>query len=56
VSGTRGRTLIVNLPGSPNAVRDSLQALDPIIDHAISILRGELTDHAPRSTHDAQRA
>src|SRR5690348_16304426 len=46
ISGTRGRTLIVNLPGSPSAVRDSLQALDPIIDHAIGILRGDVTDHA----------
>ncbi|HEY2378426.1 MAG TPA: MogA/MoaB family molybdenum cofactor biosynthesis protein [Gemmatimonadaceae bacterium] len=56
VSGTRGRTLIVNLPGSPNAVRDSLVALDPIIDHAIGILRGDVTEHAPRAAHDASRA
>jgi len=45
-AGTRGTTLIVNLPGSPNAVRDSLEALDPIVDHAIAILRGESTDHS----------
>ena len=56
VSGTRGRTLIVNLPGSPNAVRDSLAALDPIIDHAIAILRGDVTDHAPRSPRAAPGA
>jgi molybdenum cofactor synthesis domain-containing protein len=55
VSGTRGRTLIVNLPGSPNAVRDSLQALDPIVDHAIAILTGEVTDHAPRAPRPASR-
>jgi len=46
VSGTRGRTLIVNLPGSPNAVRDSLAALDPIVEHAIGILTGAELDHA----------
>jgi molybdenum cofactor synthesis domain-containing protein len=54
-SGTRGRTLIVNLPGSPSAVRDGLAALDPIIDHAIAILSGDVTDHAPRATHHAPR-
>jgi len=56
ISGTRGRTLIVNLPGSPNAVRDSLAALDPIVDHAIAILSGAVTDHAPRAAHGAPRA
>ena len=45
ISGTRARTLIINLPGSPGGVRDGLTALDPIIDHAVTILRGETTDH-----------
>ena len=45
LSGVRARTLIVNLPGSPGGVRDGLAALEPIIDHAIQILRGESTDH-----------
>ncbi len=45
LAGVRHRTLIVNLPGSPSGVRDALAALDPIIDHAVAILREEPTDH-----------
>jgi molybdopterin adenylyltransferase len=44
-SGVRNRTLIVNLPGSPGGVKDSLAALDPIVGHAIAVLRGEVGDH-----------
>ena len=45
VSGVRHRTLIVNLPGSPGGVKDSLSALAPIVEHAVSVLRGEVLDH-----------
>ena len=45
LAGSRGRTLIVNLPGSPGGVRDALHALVPIVDHAVSIVRGDRTDH-----------
>jgi molybdenum cofactor synthesis domain-containing protein len=45
LAGVRNRTLVVNLPGSTGGVRDSLQALEPIIDHAIQIVRGNPTDH-----------
>jgi molybdopterin biosynthesis enzyme MoaB len=42
----RAQTLIVNLPGSPGGVRDALAALDPIVDHAVAVLRGDVRDHA----------
>jgi molybdopterin adenylyltransferase len=53
VAGTRNRTLIVNLPGSPSGVNDALQALDPIVEHAVAILRGEPTDHTVTSGQES---
>ena len=41
VAGTRGRTLIINLPGSPGGVRDALDVLFPWVLHAMPIMRGE---------------
>ena len=51
VAGVRSRTLIVNLPGSTSGVRDMLAALEPIVVHAVDIVRGKATDHgdAPKS-------
>jgi molybdopterin adenylyltransferase len=45
LAGTRGRTLIVNLPGSPGAVRDGLTTLAPLIGHVVQLLQDETTDH-----------
>ena len=45
LAGVRNRSLVVNLPGSPGGVRDALEALSPIIGHAIQIVRGVPTDH-----------
>ena len=39
-AGIRGRTLIVNLPGSPKAVRECLQAILSALDHGLEILKG----------------
>lgn len=40
VAGTRGRTLIINLPGSEAGVRDGLAVLDRFLAHAVQLLRG----------------
>ncbi len=45
VSGLRGDCLIVNLPGSPKAVTECLEAVLPALPHAVEIIRGEVTEH-----------
>lgn len=40
VAGIRGRTLIIDLPGSPKAVQECLEAILPALPHGISVLRG----------------
>jgi molybdopterin adenylyltransferase len=45
VAGTRGKTLIVNLPGSENGVKDGLAVLDDLVVHAVALVRGDPTDH-----------
>lgn len=41
VVGTRGKCLIVNLPGSPSAVRECLEVILPVLPHAVETLKGE---------------
>lgn len=45
VAGVRQGTLIVNLPGSPKAVREILVAIAPALPHAVSTLKGEVGEH-----------
>ena len=44
IAGVRGTTLIVNLPGSPKAVRETLAVLLPALPHALELLAGSVTD------------
>ncbi len=44
-AGIRGRTLIVNLPGSEKAVREGLELLADVVPHAVDLLHGR-TEHA----------
>ncbi len=39
VCGLRGRTLIINLPGSPRAVQENLAVIRPVLPHAVALLR-----------------
>lgn len=40
VAGTRGRTLVINLPGNPKAVRECLGVLKPMLPHALKLSSG----------------
>ena len=45
LAGTRGRTLIINLPGSPGGVKDGLATMEAWIDHAVELVIGERSEH-----------
>lgn len=51
VVGTRRQTIIVNLPGSPKAVRENLAVILPVLPHAVRLLRGVAaeTEHQPKA-------
>lgn len=46
VCGTRAKTLIVNLPGSPKGVEENLSVLLPALPHAVDVLKGHVHDCA----------
>jgi molybdenum cofactor synthesis domain-containing protein len=41
VAGIRGKTLIINLPGSPKGVKECLEVVLPVLEHGLAILKGE---------------
>jgi molybdopterin biosynthesis enzyme MoaB len=45
VAGTRGRSLVVNLPGNPKAVRECLDVLAPMLPHALKLATGAGEQH-----------
>jgi molybdopterin adenylyltransferase len=46
VSGTRGRTLIVNFPGSPRSIDQTAPAIESAVSHALDLLSGETADES----------
>ena len=51
IAGIRGRCLILNLPGSPRAVKECLEVILPVLDHGLEILKGSAAGHPlPSST------
>jgi molybdenum cofactor synthesis domain-containing protein len=52
MAGVKGRTLIINLPGSPNGATESLEAVIPMLDHAVRLLQGDTKHQEIKSEPD----
>lgn len=51
VAAVRGRTLIINLPGSPKGARETLSVIAAVLPHALELLSGRGGEHAPPQEH-----
>jgi molybdopterin biosynthesis enzyme MoaB len=49
--GVRGSCLIVNMPGSTGGAKDSLTALEPVLDHALTSLTGPFDHDRPSASN-----
>jgi molybdenum cofactor synthesis domain-containing protein len=52
VAGLRGSCLIVNLPGNPRAVAEGMDALGPVLPHAVQMAQGRDLEHKADHSHD----
>jgi molybdopterin adenylyltransferase len=48
-AGVRKKCLVINMPGSPNGVRECLEVIVPAIIHAVEIITGAVTEHNPEA-------
>ncbi|XP_020552332.1 molybdopterin biosynthesis protein CNX1 isoform X2 [Sesamum indicum] len=55
-AGIRGSTLIINMPGNPNAVAECMEALLPALKHALKQIKGDKREKHPRHIPHAQAA
>ncbi|KAH7862116.1 hypothetical protein Vadar_000157 [Vaccinium darrowii] len=53
-AGIRGSTLIINMPGNPNAVAECMEALLPALKHALKQIKGDKREKHPRHVPHAQ--
>ncbi|KAL1198787.1 Molybdopterin biosynthesis protein CNX1 [Cardamine amara subsp. amara] len=53
-AGIRGSTLIINMPGNPNAVAECMEALLPALKHALKQIKGDKSEKHPKHVPHAE--